>query len=585
MRTTSALVIVALLLSRAAEATEICGNTIDDDGDGAADEACAPTLVSDICESPLSCMQTGMVSWSTGALRYDLPPDIAPKVPYGPGISFARRWASMATPGTNPTSVNKSPFGDGRWQHTYLSYLYRYQGGDSVYRVILHTNDGRDVLFTYASSSGGWETYTPQAGFYVMSLKRNTSSPNEYRLQLLTGEMIVYNSSGQVIEEWDNLQPTPNKVLITWDSTTNGNVSTVTDANGKRRLSMSYSSGKLTSVDFQTYASSTWTTRHTTSYDYSISGVTKDATSGWYVPANATEWGKLLEGTGVSNPTNRWLSQETSGNLADSIGSVALVQNNGASYNNSVTGWSRKGIGTVNGGGNSNFQSTSLGDTSTTSGLLMSYITVTATPTAEREVLGFGYAYDHRYASISTSPVYKGNIHLGSSVTGTHNPGTGVRIIAQQVDRANSRTTSYTDQGEVLTPTWVNPTYGGSLLIVGDAVGAAASARYLYTVFWSGTAAEISTTQVQAIMSRLKGGPGLTGVTIGGQLSQKMIYDANGLLTKLTDASGNQIATFAYSSTTTGQVNAISLPTGTVGFEFNSSRSGCTGGKTALYFN
>ena len=308
MRNAFALAIVALtaLLSRAAWATEICANSIDDDGDGAADEGCAPTLTTDICESPLSCMQTGMVSWSTGALRYDLPPDIAPKVPYGPGISFARRWASMATPGTNPTSVNKTPLGD-RWQHTYLTYLYRYQGGDSVYRVILHTNDGRDVLFTYSSTSGGWETYLPQAGFNVMSLKRNTSSPNEYRLQLLTGEIIVYNSSGQVSEQWDNLQPTPNKVLITWDSTTNGNVSTVTDANGKRRLLMSYTSGKLTSVNFQTYAASTWTTRHTTSYDYAISGVTKDATSGWYVPANATEWGKLLEGTGVGDVYSTWI--------------------------------------------------------------------------------------------------------------------------------------------------------------------------------------------------------------------------------------------------------------------------------------
>ena len=157
----STILLLCTVLARPASAVEICGNSIDDDGNNTVDEGCAPTLTTDICESPLSCMQTGMVSWSSGALRYDLPPDVAPKVPYGPGISFSRRYVSMATPGTNPTSVNKTPFGDGRWQHKYLTYLYRYLGPGSVYRVILHTNDGRDVFFTHSSTSGDWVSCAP----------------------------------------------------------------------------------------------------------------------------------------------------------------------------------------------------------------------------------------------------------------------------------------------------------------------------------------------------------------------------------------------------------------------------------------
>lgn len=106
MRNAAAIAVMTLtvLVARASWATEVCGNGIDDDGTGSTDEDCAPTLTTGVCESPLSCMQTGMVSWSTGALRYDVRPDVTPKVPYGPGIGFARTWLSMSTPGTNPTS-------------------------------------------------------------------------------------------------------------------------------------------------------------------------------------------------------------------------------------------------------------------------------------------------------------------------------------------------------------------------------------------------------------------------------------------------------------------------------------------------
>ncbi|HUP08361.1 MAG TPA: hypothetical protein VMU47_14480 [Caldimonas sp.] len=138
-----AIVLVAGISSRAGATSEICGNDIDDDGNGMTDEGCYPTLTTGVCESPLSCGDTGMVGWTTGSLHYSLPPDIAPAVPYGPGIGMRRFYTSMSTPGTNPASVNKTPLGP-HWQHTYLTYLDRYLGGDSVYRVVLHTSEGRD---------------------------------------------------------------------------------------------------------------------------------------------------------------------------------------------------------------------------------------------------------------------------------------------------------------------------------------------------------------------------------------------------------------------------------------------------------
>lgn len=40
------------IIATPAWATEICGNDIDDDGNGMTDEGCAPSLTSEICESP-----------------------------------------------------------------------------------------------------------------------------------------------------------------------------------------------------------------------------------------------------------------------------------------------------------------------------------------------------------------------------------------------------------------------------------------------------------------------------------------------------------------------------------------------------
>lgn len=261
------------IVPRVARATEICGNDIDDDSNGMTDEGCAPSITTGVCESPLSCGDTGMVSWSTGALHYDLPPDANPHVPYGPGIGLRRFYTSMYAPGTGPSSVNHTPMG-ARWQHTYMSWIDRVQVA-SVWRVILHTSEGRDVFATYSTTVSGWETYTPQAGFHVMSIKRNTASPNQYQIQLLTGETLVYNSFGQLSEVWDSLpSPNTNKVLITWTSNTSGNVSTVTDAAGARRLLFNYTSNLLTSVNYQVKVSGTWTTEQTTTYAYTSGTLT-----------------------------------------------------------------------------------------------------------------------------------------------------------------------------------------------------------------------------------------------------------------------------------------------------------------------
>lgn len=86
---TTVCALAALLAPVASYADEICGNGVDDDGDGLQDEGCYSSL-NTVCESPLSCNETGYVSPLLGTLHYRLPPDVAPKVPYGLGIGLRR---------------------------------------------------------------------------------------------------------------------------------------------------------------------------------------------------------------------------------------------------------------------------------------------------------------------------------------------------------------------------------------------------------------------------------------------------------------------------------------------------------------
>ncbi|MCW5803059.1 MAG: hypothetical protein KIT31_11790 [Deltaproteobacteria bacterium] len=271
--TTLALV-AAIALSRTAEAAvEVCGNDLDDDGDGLADNNCASTQSTGVCENPLGCGTTGMVSWSTGALSYALPPDISFRSSFGPQVlNFSRFYTSQYAPGSTPTTVKHKPLGE-RWQHSFMTFLSK-----SGTTLIVHTAEGRDVLFTKTGTDASYDLYTAQLGYHVLHLRQSKAVPQNFDLRTLTGETLVYNPSGQLIEVWDNLV-TPNKAYVTWNSTSGGSVSTVTDAGGADRLKFTYSVGPLSSVELQHYNGSSWSTTHTTTFSYT-SGVLTSTTIG-----------------------------------------------------------------------------------------------------------------------------------------------------------------------------------------------------------------------------------------------------------------------------------------------------------------
>lgn len=277
-----------------AQSTEICGNAQDDNDNGRTDEYCYPTLTTNQCESPLSCEDTGMVSPVTGSLRYSLPPDVAPAVPFGPGIGLRRFYTSMYAPSIDAPRYRR-PLGE-RWQHTYMTWIDRFTTlkrtppdcrffpqpycdpsttsvGEVPTHLVIHTNRGQDVRAAYGNTTDGWENYHPVTGSHnslpVQYVRKRVAAPGEYQVKLLSGDMMVYSSNGQLIELWDTLV-TPNKVVLTYDS--NAQLSTVTDANGKRRLLFAYDAAgvRLTSVSFQLLTAGAWATHHVTTYGYTV---------------------------------------------------------------------------------------------------------------------------------------------------------------------------------------------------------------------------------------------------------------------------------------------------------------------------
>lgn len=294
------LVSSVLASSAAANAAEICGNGKDDDTDptqpgwGQADEGCYTPMQTGVCESPLSCMDTGWVSWTTGSLHYDVPADVAPKSPFGPTIGFRRFYTSMyapATPTGSPAPVNRTPLGP-RWQHNYMSWIDR-----SGTNAVLHTPQGEDVRATYAATDGTWNYFLAQPGHHYQWFRQRIGGANEYHVTTLTGVTMVYDNKGLLVEVWDRVAaPNTGRVLITWSTaSTNKVIESVTDATGLRRLRFSYVGANLSAIDYQLQTASIWATHHTTSYAYANSTLSTVTIGGQLAQSNTYSAGYLVQ--------------------------------------------------------------------------------------------------------------------------------------------------------------------------------------------------------------------------------------------------------------------------------------------------
>lgn len=249
---------------------------------------------------------------------------------------------------------------------------------------------------------------------------------------------------------------------------------------------------------------------------FPTSGWSKDATSGWALPANADEWTALLAGTSISNPSLLWLCQESSGNLADSIGSNVGVATASLSYLQNVSGWFRKAI-SIQDGSVRNITCTSVPNIATESCLVLAMILYPSiAATTARSVITLGTIFGNeaacniqRGASSVLLGVGGGNGTIGDprTVLGTSSPFGAVHPTILQVNRANSSVVIQTDE-ETLAPPWSSSFTGAKLWLGGDNINTwlAGGTGYLYVAAWFGAAAEMSAGQRAELLNRIQSG-------------------------------------------------------------------------------
>jgi RHS repeat-associated protein len=181
-----------LLAPRSLRAQEICGdltNNADPSSTHLVDEGCNPAAVTGVCESPISCGKTGAVAPKTGQLVYNEPPDIAPRVPFGPPLSLGRNYASLAA----DQSGYLGSLGKG-WRHSFMGWLDPVTSETD--EVIVRLVTGQEVLFTFDDEdpTSTYDLYTPQPGYHVDTLRRHQTS-DVWELITLDGWTYEYDDS------------------------------------------------------------------------------------------------------------------------------------------------------------------------------------------------------------------------------------------------------------------------------------------------------------------------------------------------------------------------------------------------------
>jgi hypothetical protein len=260
---------VVVAHSRVANATEVCGDGIDNNADGQADEGCWPAGVTGVCESPLSCERGGAVAPKTGGLVYRLPPDLSPKVPHGIGIAFQRVYMSLYEPGSGLPSATdfKSPLGYG-FQHNFMSWVERDNG-----KPVLHLPTGQDVRFQFYTTGifFPWPRYWQQAvGYHFQELTEEQTG--EFNLTTLTGTIYRYDSDGMLYEI---VSPgDAGDVLISYNG--DGQVDKIEHELGTKWLELEYFSSNPKLLQYVKYytAGSPADLRSTVEYVYSSGTLT-----------------------------------------------------------------------------------------------------------------------------------------------------------------------------------------------------------------------------------------------------------------------------------------------------------------------
>lgn len=227
--------------------------------------------------------------------------------------------------------------------------------------------------------------------------------------------------------------------------------------------------------------------------------VTVDGTSGISVPIDATEWATLNSTAGLATgvPDHLYLCQEASGDLIDSIAGVNLTATNTPLYQQTVTGWSRKGVGWSDAGVARFQRTTTFTAPSAEAYFFLAYYASTGSPAATRFAITLGTSVSAGIAVLTTGKL---RTNAGANVANaTNNLGTNVRPLALLADSTNNVTIGADDQ-ETMTPTHLDAGTAGVYIPGTTTPGG----RLVYLAIWRGTKAEaFSRTNIKALQQAL----------------------------------------------------------------------------------
>lgn len=290
--------------------------------------------------------------------------------------------------------------------------------------------------------------------------------------------------------------------------------------------------------------------------------VTKDIASSKYIPINTTELTSWLAGTGVAAPIEGWGMQDSAAPIADFVGSDAMTEFGGVGtelFQQTITGFTRKGIvSTPEGGGHA------IGTTNniTTSGTAMVLRKLVSLPSANRVIsyfLGAAFCADS-----------SGHVGVSDGVTSTFNfgsalMGTTVRPVFFRVNSVGPTSKVTTDQESVSGPAFTfdsaNKLFFGN---PGFGIGGAAEA-FLFGLRWSSLLADAD---VAAVISRLTTGavasiavtpisPSILVTTTQQMTAIATFQDGSTL-----DVTSNPLTVWASAMPSVATINAAGLLTG-----------------------
>lgn len=243
--------------------------------------------------------------------------------------------------------------------------------------------------------------------------------------------------------------------------------------------------------------------------------VDQDAASSKYLPSSSAQWSEQLTGSGIANPANLYLLQEASGNATDAIGGKTLTASGTLTYQQAVSGWTRKAIVTTRGTAGKLVNNTfaNVNASSFTLMLVALVDTTGAGSTVARTIARMGTTFDGDACleSNATPRLQVGRGGTSSRVAGSTNPTGAVHVYFLRVDDTANTVDAFLNATKIVGG--AQGCSGTELCFGGDNVQTwyPNDTAYLYAAAWTSA---LSDADIGVIVTRFSAGPPGTAPTL-----------------------------------------------------------------------